>query len=279
MHDGPLQAAAGLDAARVAAQPVHAKQVDVERVDVELVDAKRVGNEPLNAERAVEVWRVDLRLLGSDPLRLLNASERARAARIANPARRALWMRARGMLRALLGSYLEIPPAELEFVHGKHGKPALAGAAPHARGGPPSREPAVHFNLSHSGPLALYAFTAAAPVGVDLELIGTRERDEAALAERAFGAVAARHLRELDAPARQREFLRIWVRHEAALKCLGSGLIATARAGAGADEREALWIEDLEVGPGAAAALAVQGAPLQLRLREWPAPASPSAVV
>ncbi len=224
--------------------------------------------EPLNAQRVVEVWRVDLRHLGSDPLRLLDAAERARAERIANPARRALWMRARGTLRMLLGGYLERPPAGLEFVHGKHGKPALAGAEPQAPGGPPSREPALHFNLSHSGPLALYAFTTVAPVGVDLELITARRRDEVALAERVFGVAAARQLRELDAPARERQFLRMWVRHEAALKCLGRGLAAPDSARA--DKHEALWIEDLDVGAGAAAALAVEGQALELRLREWP---------
>lgn len=222
--------------------------------------------EGAGAQSAVEVWRVDLRAVGEDPLRLLCAAERERAARIANPARRALWMRGRGMLRKLLGGYLERSPGELYFVHGEHGKPALADPALRAR---------LHFNLSHSGPLALYAFTAAAPVGVDLELTGTRERDETALAERAFGAAAARQLRQLDAPTRRREFLSMWVRHEAALKCLGRALTA----GAGSSECDALWIEDLDVGAGAAAALAVQSAPLELRLREWPAAALPSAAM
>jgi 4'-phosphopantetheinyl transferase len=221
----------------------------------------------LLAERTVEVWQVDLRAVGSDALRLLCVAERERAMRIANPARRALWMRGRGMLRALLGGYLQCPPGGLEFVHGAHGKPALADRGLGA---------GLHFNLSHSGPQALYAFTAAAPVGVDIELPGTRERDEVALAERAFGPDAARRLRALEAPARRREFLRMWVRHEAALKCLGSGLTG----GASAAERDALWIEDLDVGAGgAAAALAVQGAPLQVRLHEWPALVSPPAAI
>jgi 4'-phosphopantetheinyl transferase len=266
-----------VDTRRVDVQPVHARHVDVERVGIELVDAKRVRNEPLNAERVVEVWRVDLRLLGSDPLRLLNASERARAARIANPARRALWMRGRGMLRTLLGEYLGLGGEEIELVAGRHGKPALAGGGedtrgttPHAGDSRPAREPPVYFNLAHSGPLALYAFTATAPVGVDVELLDPRRRDEVALAERAFGLAVAQRLSKLDGPARRREFLRLWVRHEAALKCLGVGL---AGAGAGANEdtdTAKLWIADVKLGPDAAAALALQGEPLKLRLREWP---------
>jgi 4'-phosphopantetheinyl transferase len=238
---------------------------------------------------AVDVWRVDLREVGAEALRLLCAAERERAARIGNLARRALWMRGRATLRVLLGEYLGRGGDEIELVAGRHGKPALgvARAGSAASGSAASGSAAsgsaasgsaasgsellVHFNLSHSGPLALYAFTAAAPVGVDVELVrgrgrGEHARDEVALAERVFGAQPAERLRRLDAPTRRREFLAMWVRHEAALKCLGRGLTA----GAQSSERETLWIENLDVGAGAAAALAVAEGPLELCLRDWP---------
>jgi 4'-phosphopantetheinyl transferase len=219
----------------------------------------------------VDVWRVDLREVGKEPLRLLAVEERRRAGAIANPGRRALWMRGRGVLRLLLGGYLERHPRELQFVVGKHGKPALAGVAP---GGPSGGASAgeLHFNVSHSGPMALYAFTAAAPVGVDLELArkrGAEGLDKAALGERTFGPEVGRRLRELDAPARGREFLRLWVRREAALKCLGTGLFG-AEADAEADAAEP-WVAELDLGPGVAGAVAVQGGPRELRLRDWPA--------
>lgn len=218
----------------------------------------------------MDVWRVDLREVGGGPLRLLCAAERERAARIANPARRALWMRGRGMLRTLLGGYLERAPSELEFVRGEQGKLALADA-----GAP--RGSQLQFNLSHSGPIALYAFAVGTPVGVDLELERDRARDEAALAERIFGADVARRLRRLEAPARRREFLRLWVRHEAALKCLGKGLIVGkgpigSRGATWADSAE-LWIADIELGAEEAAAVAIQGGPRELRVRAWPAQA------
>jgi 4'-phosphopantetheinyl transferase len=222
------------------------------------------------AQSAVDVWRVDLRKVGREPLRLLSAAERERAARFGNPASRALWMRGRGMLRVLLGEYLGRGGDELELVSGRYGKPALGGvqAGPAA----PGSESLVHFNLSHSGPLALYAFTAAAPVGVDVELVreharGERARDEVALAERAFGAQAARRLRELDPAMRRREFLRLWVRHEAALKCQGTGLAGPA----GSARCDSLWIADLDLGADATAALCVQSGPRELCLRDWPA--------
>jgi 4'-phosphopantetheinyl transferase len=234
-------------------------------------------------EGIVDVWRVDLREVGKGPLRLLSVDERKRAADIANPARRALWMRTRGVLRVLLGGYLKQPAGELEFVLGEHGKPMLAG--PWERGvdestadGASARS--LHFNLSHSGPLALYAFTAAAQVGIDLEQARERQLDEPALAERTFGADAAQRLRELDAPARRQEFLRLWVRHEAALKCLGKGLLG-AGPGNEADVSE-LWVAELNIGSaaapsaeaafgsGMAAAVAVQGGPRELRCWDWP---------
>ena len=213
---------------------------------------------------------MDLGEVEAEPLRLLSAAEHERAARIADPARRALWMRGRGVLRVLLGGYLGRAGDELELITGRYGKPALAPA-----GMPQGLE--LHFNLSHSGPMALYAFTAGASVGVDLELVRERTRDEAALAERIFGAAAARRLRGLDAPARRREFLSLWVRHEAALKCLGVGL-SGARAAAEA-HRPQLWIADLQLGAAVAGAVAVQGGPRELCLREWPAAGeSPTAL-
>jgi 4'-phosphopantetheinyl transferase len=218
----------------------------------------------------VDIWRVDLREVGTEPARLLSMQERERAARIANPARRALWMRGRGVLRMLLGSYLKQPPHEIELRAGKYGKLALSGPAVKPGG--------FHFNLSHSGPLALYAFTPAAPVGIDLEIERERgrERDDAALAERVFGIETARRLRELDGQARRREFLRLWVRHEAALKCLGTGLAGSEAITAVADSSKP-WVTDLNLGvpDGDAvatetfAAVAVLSGPQELRRRDW----------
>ena len=68
----------------------------------------------------------------------------SRAARILSERNRTLWIRSRGVLRALLGRYLERDPRELRFVLGPHGKPALG------REGMDAGED-LRFNLSHSG--------------------------------------------------------------------------------------------------------------------------------
>jgi 4'-phosphopantetheinyl transferase len=246
----------------------------------------------------VDVWRVDLAAVQAEAMQLLCPRERARAAAIEDPARRALWMRARGVLRALLGAYLQRPAEELQFVLGAHGKPALAreaGTAPLTRPREAARPreagtaplaslreavtaPHASFNLSHSGTLALYAFTLAAELGIDVEMAGTRaRRNEPALAARMWGPEQAQRLRLLPSRTRAREFLRLWVAHEAALKCSGRGLGgSTAQessadsgpGGSGAAESapsEGLWLAELDLGAPAVAALAIQGGPQELR--------------
>ena len=82
---------------------------------------------------------------------------------------------------------------------------------------------ALSFNLSHSGHLALYAFSKAGAVGVDVE-VARRGLDVVAIAARAFGAAEARRLRGFAPAIRKEEFRRTWVRHESALKCWGTGI-------------------------------------------------------
>jgi 4'-phosphopantetheinyl transferase len=212
----------------------------------------------------VDVWRVDLAAVDALAMQLLCAQERARAAAIVDPARRALWMRGRGVLRALLGAYLKRPADELQLVLGAHGKPALAREA-----GTASVLPS--FNLSHSGTLALYAFTLAAELGIDIEAAGGRVRDEPAIAARMWGLEQAQRLRSLSSHARAWEFLRLWVTHEAALKCTGLGL-GGGNSTTGSDSSERLWLAELDLAPRAAAAVAmqIQGEPRELRFWTYP---------
>jgi 4'-phosphopantetheinyl transferase len=205
------------------------------------------------ADGSVHVLRADLRLVSDDVLGWLQASERERAARFARERDGLLWARSRATLRGLLGRYLEIEPQAIEFRLGKHGKPALIG-------------PAMSFNLSHSGPLALYAFCSAGPVGVDVQAPRARPINAAALAERAFGAAEARRLERIEPAQREREFLRAWVRHEAALKCRGTGIWRGSRPRAAvASGGSAPWVIELELGTSATAALAVHERPRHVR--------------
>ena len=112
-------------------------------------------------------------------------------------------------LREVLAVYLGEEAAGIVIVRGEHGKPRLA------RGG-------LEFNLSHSGKLALLAVSRTRTVGVDVERLKPN-RDFLALAEKALAADAVEEVREAAPEERPAVFYRHWVRHEARLKCLGTG--------------------------------------------------------
>jgi 4'-phosphopantetheinyl transferase len=222
---------------------------------------------PLLAPRAVHVWRADLTAATEEVCELLCEEESARAERMLRERNRELWRRSRGLLRELLGRYLQRDPRSLRFIAGPHGKPALVRDAVEMTK-PQQRSPIapadVTFNVSHSDRLALYAFAHAHAVGVDVE-VARRALDEVAIAARTFGPAEAARLQGLDPAIRQREFQRAWVRHEAELKCLGVGL-----AGANAvSEGPRPWIAQLEIGPSAEGAVAVACSAPELSCWEW----------
>jgi hypothetical protein len=163
---------------------------------------------------------------------------------------------ARRALRQILARYLDADPRSIRLADGEGGKPQLDPASPAM----------LRFNLSHSADAALYAVSIDLEVGIDLE-IRHRRVDEVAIAKRVVGSKMAQRLARLDPDAREREFLLAWVRHEAALKCRGVGL-AAAKAG---DGREPPWVTAWELGPRAAAALACEREPSEIRPWRWPA--------
>jgi 4'-phosphopantetheinyl transferase len=209
---------------------------------------------PLLAEDAVHVWRAHLAKAGEDLDELLHGDERARAERFVKARDGELWRRSRGLLRELLGRYLRRDPRSLRLVVGAHGKPALADDTP----------PRLAFSMSHSGELALYAFSAAGAVGVDVET-SRRAIDEVAIAARTLGAADAERLQSLPPSARRREFLRLWTRYEAELKCLGVGI-----GGADAIAGELRPVtRELKLDPETGGAVATERAARELCCWEW----------
>lgn len=144
---------------------------------------------------------------------LLSRDERERAEKFRYAEHRQHYIVARASLRRLLAERLRIAPRAVEFVETKYGKPRLA---------PVHGSADVEFNLSHSGILALYAFTSGRAVGVDVELI--REVPDADdLAERFFSPTETASLRALPLDRRSLAFLACWTRKEAFIKALGLG--------------------------------------------------------
>jgi len=147
-------------------------------------------------------------------LSVLSADERARADRLALDVGRRRYITARARLRYLLAARLNARPQDLRFVTGRHGKPALGGV--HAGRG-------LEFNVAHCADVAVFAFSWAGPVGVDIETV----RPVAAADEIVTALFSRREnsdYRALGKRERLRGFFNCWTRKEAFVKALGSGL-------------------------------------------------------
>ncbi|WP_063795893.1 4'-phosphopantetheinyl transferase family protein [Streptacidiphilus griseoplanus] len=147
---------------------------------------------------------------------ILSAEERKRADAFVRAADRALYLVSHVGLRLLLGAPLGVPPGSLDLRRAPcplcgalHGRPEVAA------------EPELHFSLSHAREYAICA-TAAAPVGADLEAAANAPGVElvpSTLHPEERAALAA-----LPEERQPEAFLHCWVRKEAYLKGLGTGL-------------------------------------------------------
>ncbi|MCC3775538.1 4'-phosphopantetheinyl transferase superfamily protein [Streptomyces sp. UNOB3_S3] len=200
------------------------------------------------------VWLLRIADGSSWPVDELDEEERARAAGFLRPLHRERFVASHVGLRRLLGAYLDLPPERVALTRepcpgcgGPHGRPAVAGGAP------------LHFNLSHAGELALFAF-ADTPVGADVE-----EEQSAAVVADVSRMLHPAETAELDAlPEAERPaaFARCWTRKEAYLKGTGTGLaespaVTYVGTGAAASAPPGWTLTDVEAGPGHAAAIAV----------------------
>jgi len=121
---------------------------------------------------------------------------------------------AHAALRSILGTYLRESPPDIPLERGRFGKPEVAGG---------TTMPDLHFNLSHSGDLALVAVSQDRHVGVDVELV-TQESCDLAVANHLFSPNETETLNLLGGESRMRTFFRYWTHKEAYLKGRGEGL-------------------------------------------------------
>ncbi len=228
----------------------------------------------------IHVWRFTL-----DPPdhmlarfeRTLNDAELQRVNRFRTETLRRRFVAGRGGLRAILGAFLGgLPADQVAFAYGDHGKPRLAGLG----------NGRVQFNLAHSHGLALCAVSLGRELGVDLEM--TRPLDNAErIIERFFSPREQAEFLTLPDPDRRAAFFRGWSRKEAFLKATGTGLstaldsfdvtlgpiASLLRVGDDPAEAARWSLYDLHPGPAFAAALAVFGDRLTVKLWDGlPAP-------
>jgi 4'-phosphopantetheinyl transferase len=236
----------------------------------------------------VHVWRASLKLSQSSIAslrRTLTQDELNRAARYRAELDRDRFTASRGLLRAILGRYLGMPPERLRFSYGPYGKPALV---------PDSGSDKIQFNVSHCCDSAFLAFARNRRVGVDLECI--RSLPEASqLADRYFSAKERLAFHALPEGERLSAFFRCWTRKEAFVKARGEGLalpldgfdvslapdepakLLAVREDAGEAARWSL--RELPAPPGHLAALAVEGSDWHLCCYRWREVSTPKAAM
>jgi 4'-phosphopantetheinyl transferase len=116
-----------------------------------------------------------------------------------------------GMLRFLLGKYLQMHPSTIELEYNAYGKPRLAGNFRNLR-----------FNLSHSGDISVIGIDQRYNLGVDIERINPdidfRGISRAFFSYREIDYIGSGNEESLD------RFYRLWTRKEALLKALGIGI-------------------------------------------------------
>ncbi len=164
----------------------------------------------------VHIWRsiLDLPIAKVELLaQTLSTDEGGRAERFHFKQDRQRFIVARGLLRTILGNYLGIPAALLEFNYGPHGKPEI-------------KHTQIRFNLSHSKNLVLYAITSDRELGIDLEFIRPITEAEQ-IANRCFSKREKAIFQALSPEQKPTGFFHHWTRKEAYLKAVGDGLAAS----------------------------------------------------
>lgn len=141
---------------------------------------------------------------------MLSPDEHERAGRFRFDRDRRRWMAARVLLRRVLAGQLRCAPSSLTFTCSDYGKPMIAGHP-------------LHFNLSHSGNLAICATTRATEIGVDIEQIRAIDGIDALF--RSISSVREyAAFRSLLPAQRPRAFFETWTVKEACVKANGTGL-------------------------------------------------------
>jgi len=205
----------------------------------------------------------------------LSADEQLRADRFRFEQHRQHFIIGRGVLRAILGRYMNIEPSQLQFCYSPHGKPALADA---------DTTGMLQFNLSHSGGVALYAVACERQIGIDIERLRPFSELEQ-IAKRFFSNREYEELRALSPSQQHDAFFRYWTLKEAYVKATGQGLslalnqfevsLASRESAVvlktPVDSQEAShWsLKELSPGHGYVAAIAVEGDSWQIKCWQW----------
>ncbi len=115
-----------------------------------------------------------------------------------------------GLLRFLLAHYLNLAPREIQISTHKYGKPFIPNSL-------------LYFNISHSYDYAIYAFSTASDLGIDIEFWRDRKfLDE--IIDSNFSIKEQMIYHNLTDALKIASFYQGWTCNEAYIKAIGMGL-------------------------------------------------------
>jgi 4'-phosphopantetheinyl transferase len=169
---------------------------------------------PILLPETIHIWRLHLPDITREMayyLKHLSTPEQTACLRFTFPELQRRYAIVRFGLRYLLAHYCKQSLTDIELAIGKQGKPYLPNHS-------------IHFNLSHSGDYALYAFSNIPDIllGIDVERI--THRHELAIAKRFFTPAEYAQLAALPLEQQAEAFFHIWTQKEAFIKAIGQGL-------------------------------------------------------
>jgi 4'-phosphopantetheinyl transferase len=197
-----------------------------------------------------DVWFADVELERPAHRALLDPAETARRVAFQRDADKALFTLGAALLRLIGARETGATPEALRVDRscrqcgGPHGKPSIVGVD-------------LHVSVSHSGGKVALAVTRAAPIGVDIEVVGEHDIEE----------LARLVLTPDEKVSRVEDFFTYWCRKESVIKATGDGLRVPLKqvVVSPVDQRAALVsyrgaplatsMRDLRIEPGYAAAL------------------------
>jgi len=161
----------------------------------------------------LDVWRIFIPnciSVISDEIHLVNETELIKSQSFVQEEDKIRFLLGKIYLRKLLSNYLQIAPEEVLFSFTEFNKPFLAAY------------PNLNFNLSHSGDYIIIGLSNRWSVGVDVEVMNTKN-DLFSMIYSTMSVVEIPSILNSDNPRPM--FYKHWTRKEALLKGLGVGLI------------------------------------------------------
>ncbi|MBT8394857.1 MAG: 4'-phosphopantetheinyl transferase superfamily protein, partial [Bacteroidia bacterium] len=119
-----------------------------------------------------------------------------------------------GLLKSFIANYLNIETGKINFVQNEYGKPLLK---------PELNEIGLHFNISHSEHLGMFAFTIGKQLGIDIESV-QEITNLNQIVDLCFSDFEKEWYYNSDPGLKKELFYKVWTGKEAYIKAIGKGL-------------------------------------------------------